>query len=30
MELKRVVITGIGGFTPIGNSIDTIFQNLTI
>ena len=30
MELKRVVITGFGGFTPIGNSIDTIFQNLTI
>ncbi|MCQ2605839.1 MAG: beta-ketoacyl-ACP synthase II [Bacteroidales bacterium] len=29
MELKRVVITGIGGFTPIGNSIEDIFQNLT-
>lgn len=30
MELKRVVVTGIGGFTPIGNSIEDIFHNLTI
>lgn len=29
MELKRVVVTGIGGLSPIGNSIDEIFQNLT-
>lgn len=29
MELKRVVVTGMGGITPIGNSIDEIFQNLT-
>ncbi|MBO7053912.1 MAG: beta-ketoacyl-ACP synthase II [Bacteroidales bacterium] len=28
MELKRVVITGIGGFTPIGNSIEEIYKNL--
>lgn len=29
MELKRVVVTGMGGITPIGNSIDEIYQNLT-
>lgn len=29
MELKRVVVTSMGGITPIGNSIDEIFQNLT-
>lgn len=29
MELKRVVVTGIGGFTPIGNSLEEIFHNLT-
>ena len=30
MELKRVVVTGIGGLSPIGNSIDEIFHNLTV
>ncbi|MCQ2960557.1 MAG: beta-ketoacyl-ACP synthase II [Bacteroidales bacterium] len=30
MELKHVVVTGIGGISPIGNSIDEIFQNLTL
>lgn len=29
MELKEVVVTGIGGFSPIGNSLDEIFRNLT-
>lgn len=28
MELKRVVVTGIGGISPIGKSIDEIFHNL--
>ncbi len=30
MEFKRVVVTGIGAFTPIGNTIDEIFENLKI
>lgn len=29
MELKRVVVTGMGGITPIGNSVEEIFKNLT-
>lgn len=29
MELKRVVVTGMGGITPIGNSVGEIFKNLT-
>ncbi|HRS18625.1 MAG TPA: beta-ketoacyl-ACP synthase II [Bacteroidales bacterium] len=29
MELKRVVVTGIGAFTPIGNTVEEIFKNLT-
>lgn len=28
MELKRVVVTGIGAFTPIGNTVEEIFKNL--
>ncbi|WP_226037660.1 beta-ketoacyl-ACP synthase II [Aquibacillus saliphilus] len=28
MESKRVVITGLGAVTPIGNTIDTIWNNL--
>lgn len=28
MEFKRVVVTGIGAFTPIGNNLDEIFENL--
>lgn len=29
MDYKRVVITGIGGITPIGNTIEDIYKNLT-
>jgi len=28
MELKRVVITGIGALTPIGNSATDYFESL--
>ncbi|MCK9561461.1 MAG: beta-ketoacyl-ACP synthase II [Bacteroidales bacterium] len=28
MKFKRVVVTGIGAFTPIGNNLDEIFENL--
>ncbi|MFQ3336603.1 MAG: 3-oxoacyl-[acyl-carrier-protein] synthase II, partial [Flavobacteriales bacterium] len=28
MELKRVVITGIGALTPIGNSASDYFDSL--
>ena len=28
MELKRVVVTGLGALTPIGNDVDTLWQNL--
>ncbi|MFO7869758.1 MAG: beta-ketoacyl-ACP synthase II [Bacteroidales bacterium] len=28
MEFKRVVVTGIGAFTPIGNNLDEINENL--
>ena len=28
MELKRVVVTGIGAITPIGNSVDEFWNNL--
>src|SRR5690554_1968388 len=28
MEFKRVVVTGIGAFTPIGNNLDEIYSNL--
>jgi len=28
MELKRVVVTGLGALTPIGNDVDTVWQNL--
>ena len=29
MELKRVVVTGLGALTPIGNNIDEFWKNLT-
>ncbi|SFF07418.1 beta-ketoacyl-ACP synthase II [Thermophagus xiamenensis] len=28
MELKRVVVTGLGAITPLGNTIDTFWDNL--
>jgi 3-oxoacyl-[acyl-carrier-protein] synthase II len=28
MELKRVVVTGLGAITPIGNSVDELWNNL--
>ncbi|MBN1560516.1 beta-ketoacyl-ACP synthase II [candidate division KSB1 bacterium] len=28
MELKRVVVTGMGAITPIGNNVDTFWRNL--
>ena len=28
MELKRVVVTGIGAITPIGNNISEFWENL--
>jgi 3-oxoacyl-[acyl-carrier-protein] synthase II len=28
MELKRVVVTGLGALTPIGNNIDTYWKGL--
>lgn len=28
MELKRVVVTGLGALTPIGNTIDSFWENL--
>lgn len=28
MELKRVVITGLGAVTPIGNNVKTFWENL--
>ncbi len=28
MELRRVVVTGLGALTPIGNSVDTFWNNL--
>ncbi len=28
MELKRVVVTGLGALTPIGNSVDEYWKNL--
>lgn len=28
MELKRVVVTGLGGITPLGNDIPTFWENL--
>ena len=27
MELKRVVITGLGAITPLGNDVDTTWEN---
>ena len=27
MELKRVVVTGLGAITPIGNDVETAWQN---
>ena len=30
MELKRVVVTGLGALTPIGNTIDEYWKNLII
>ncbi|WP_303425414.1 beta-ketoacyl synthase N-terminal-like domain-containing protein, partial [uncultured Muribaculum sp.] len=27
MELKRVVVTGLGALTPIGNDVDTTWKN---
>jgi len=29
MKLKRVVITGLGALTPVGNSIDEVWSNLS-
>jgi 3-oxoacyl-[acyl-carrier-protein] synthase II len=29
MEFKRVVVTGLGAITPLGNTIDELFDNLT-
>ena len=28
MELKRVVVTGLGAITPIGNSVPEFWENL--
>ena len=28
MELKRVVVTGLGALTPIGNTVDELWENL--
>ncbi|MDR2963163.1 MAG: beta-ketoacyl-ACP synthase II [Bacteroidales bacterium] len=28
MELKRVVVTGIGAFTPVGSTVEEVFKNL--
>ena len=28
MELKRVVVTGLGAITPLGNSVDETWKNL--
>jgi 3-oxoacyl-[acyl-carrier-protein] synthase II len=28
MELKRVVVTGLGAISPLGNSLDTFWENL--
>lgn len=28
MELKRVVVTGLGAITPLGNSVETYWENL--
>ena len=28
MELKRVVVTGLGALTPIGNTKDEYWENL--
>ena len=28
MQLKRVVITGLGGITPLGNSVTEFWNNL--
>ena len=28
MELKRVVVTGLGAITPLGNSVEETWQNL--
>lgn len=27
MELKRVVVTGMGAITPIGNDVETAWEN---
>ncbi|MFM7664761.1 MAG: beta-ketoacyl synthase N-terminal-like domain-containing protein, partial [Bacteroidota bacterium] len=29
MQLKRVVVTGLGALTPIGNSVQEYWDNLT-
>ncbi|MCB0262853.1 MAG: beta-ketoacyl-[acyl-carrier-protein] synthase II, partial [Calditrichaeota bacterium] len=29
MTLKRVVVTGMGALTPIGNDLQTFWKNLT-
>lgn len=28
MELKRVVVTGLGAITPVGNSVPEFWENL--
>ena len=30
MELKRVVVTGIGALTPIGNNLQDYWKNLVM
>ena len=30
MELKRVVVTGIGALTPIGNNLEEYWKNLVM
>ena len=30
MELKRVVVTGLGALTPIGNSVQEYWEGLTV
>ena len=29
MELKRVVVTGLGALTPVGNSVPALWEGLT-
>ena len=29
MELKRVVVTGLGALTPVGNTVEETWENLS-